>query len=144
MPYSVLVIRRFLILSRKPIGTALGSSCLKSGTGKTSLLRIFMIGDQSKYSCLHHNTLFYAFISHILTFSNFLIFPSWGVASLGIWDTVIHGLFSDIVALGKGGHTKGDYCILQGYKFSDFSLISDFFENQENLHKIYQIWSKHR
>ena len=34
VPPSVVVVNHFLILSRKPIGTALGSSCLKSGTGK--------------------------------------------------------------------------------------------------------------
>ena len=32
VPPSVVVVSHFLILSRKPIGTALGSSCLKSGT----------------------------------------------------------------------------------------------------------------
>ena len=58
VPHSVLVISRFLILSRKPIGTALGSSCLKSGTSKTSLFVIFMISDQSTFTCLHHNTQF--------------------------------------------------------------------------------------
>ena len=82
MPHSVLVISRFLILSRKPIRTALGSSCLKSGTGKISLFVIFMILDQCTYPCLHHTTQFYAFISQNLTFSNFLIFRDWGVASL--------------------------------------------------------------
>ena len=81
MPHSVLVISRFLILSRKPIGTALGSSCLKAETGKTGLFVILMVSDQCTYTCLHNTTQFYAFISHILTFSNFLSFPDSGVAS---------------------------------------------------------------
>ena len=42
------------------IGTALESSCLKAGTDITGLVLILMISD--------HNTQFYAFISHILTF----------------------------------------------------------------------------
>ena len=37
VPPNVLVISHFLILSMKFIGTALGSSCLKSGTGKTGI-----------------------------------------------------------------------------------------------------------
>ena len=61
----------FLILSRKPIGTALESSCLKAGTDIKGLVLIFMISDQCTYTCLHHNTPFYAFISHILTFVRF-------------------------------------------------------------------------
>ena len=32
---------------------------------------------------------------------------------------------------------------VQGCQFSDFSLISDFFQNKGNWHKIDQIWSKH-
>ena len=33
--------------------------------------------------------------------------------------------------------------MFQGCQFSDFSLISDFFENKGNRHTIDQIWSKH-
>ena len=68
VPPSIVVVNHFLILSRKPIGTALGSSCSKSGTGKTYLLLMLMISDQCTYTCLHHNTPFYAFISYILIF----------------------------------------------------------------------------
>ena len=42
-----------------------------------------MISDQCTYTCLHHNTPFYAFISHILTFVSFPdFFYDWRVASL--------------------------------------------------------------
>ena len=68
------LIIHFLILSRKPIGTALESSCLKAGTDITGLVLILMISDQSTYTCLHHNTPFYAFVSHILTFVRFTDF----------------------------------------------------------------------
>ena len=43
VPPSVVMVSHFLTLSRKPIGTALGNSCLKSGTGKTGLVLILMI-----------------------------------------------------------------------------------------------------
>ena len=76
MPPSVVVINHSLILSRKPAGTALGSSCLKAGTGKTGLVLIFTIQDKYTYICLHPNTPFYEFISHILTFVRFPDF-SW-------------------------------------------------------------------
>ena len=72
-------------LSRKPIRTALESSCLKAGTDitlLTGLVLILMISDQCTYTCLHHNTPFYAFISHILTLVRLLIFYDWRVASL--------------------------------------------------------------
>ena len=69
------LISHLLILSRKPIGTVLESSCL---------VLILMRWDQCTYTCLHHNTPFYAFISHILTFVRFLILHDWirRVASL--------------------------------------------------------------
>ena len=53
------------------MGTALESSCLKAGTDITGLVVILMISDQCKYTCLHHNTTFYAFIGHILIFVRF-------------------------------------------------------------------------
>ena len=71
VPPIVVVVSHFLILSRKPIGIALGSSCLKSGTGKTGFVLILMISDQCTFTCLHDNTPFCAFISHILTFAKF-------------------------------------------------------------------------
>ena len=37
----------------------------------TGLVLILMISDQCTYTCLHHNTPFYAFINHILTFVRF-------------------------------------------------------------------------
>ena len=80
VPPSVLVISHFLILSRRPIGTALGSSCLKAGTDITGLVLILMISDQWTYTCFHHNTPFYAFISYILTcvrFPDFFIIGEW-------------------------------------------------------------------
>ena len=45
VPPSVEVVSDFLILSRNPNGTALGSSCLKSGTGKTGFALIIMMSD---------------------------------------------------------------------------------------------------
>ena len=66
------------MLSRKPIGTALTSLCQKAGTDKTGyeagtdktgLDLILMI-----YTCLQHNTQFYAFIGRILTFVRFSFF----------------------------------------------------------------------
>ena len=74
VPLSDVVVSHFLILSRKPIRTALGSSCLKAGTCKTGFVLILMISDQWTYTCLHHNTPFYAFISQILIFDNFFDF----------------------------------------------------------------------
>ena len=71
VPPSVVVISHFLILSMKPIGSTLGSSCLKAGTSKTGLVLILMISDQCTYTFLHHNTTFYEFINHILTFVRF-------------------------------------------------------------------------
>ena len=65
------LISHFLILSRKPIGTALESSCWKARTDITGLVLILMISDQCTYTCLHHSTPFYAYISHILTFVRF-------------------------------------------------------------------------
>ena len=44
---------------------------LLKGTDITGLVLILMISDQCTYTCLHHNTPFYAFISHILTFIRF-------------------------------------------------------------------------
>ena len=81
------MVNHFLISSRKPIGTALGSSCFKSGTGKTGLLLILMISDQCTYTCLHHNTLFYAFISYILIFDKFSRF-----CLIGEWHLCINEL----------------------------------------------------
>ena len=78
------MISHFLILSKKYIGTVLGSSCLKAGTGKIGLVLILMISDQWTYTCWHHNTAFYAVISHILTLGRFLDFSWLGVASLVI------------------------------------------------------------
>ena len=46
-------------------------SHLKAGTDITDLDLILMISDQCTYTCLHHNTPCYAFISHILTFVRF-------------------------------------------------------------------------
>ena len=56
------LISQFLILNRKPIGTALESTCLKGGTDITGLVLILMISDQFTYTCLHHNTVFFAFV----------------------------------------------------------------------------------
>ena len=66
----------FLILSRKSIETTLGSSCLKSGAGKTGLLLTLMISDQCRYTSLHHKTPLYAFISYIFIFAKFPDFCS--------------------------------------------------------------------
>ena len=78
------LISHFLILSRKPIGIALESSCLKAGTDRsiTGLVLILVISNQCTYTCLHDNTPFYVFISHILTFVRFPEFYDWRVASL--------------------------------------------------------------
>ena len=84
MPSSVVVISHFLILSRKPIGTALGGSCLKAGTCKTGLVLILMISDQCAYTCSHHNTPFYVFNNHILTFVRF---PDFSLLGSGISET---------------------------------------------------------
>ena len=65
------LINHFLILSRKTIGTALESSCLKERTDITGLVLILMISDQCTYTFLHHSTPFHAFISHLLTFVRF-------------------------------------------------------------------------
>ena len=54
------------------------SCCLKAGTDITGLVLILMISDQCTYTCLHHNTPLYAFISKILT----MIVYDWIVASL--------------------------------------------------------------
>ena len=79
---SVVVISHFLILSSKPIGTALGSSCfyscLKAGTGNIGLVLILMVSDQWTYTSLHHNTPCFWHLA------DFLIFPDRGVASLCI------------------------------------------------------------
>ena len=69
VPPSAVGVSHFLILSRKPNGTALESSCLKAGTDTTVLT--LMISDQCTYTCLHNNTPFYAFIRHILTVFKF-------------------------------------------------------------------------
>ena len=82
VPPSVVVANYFLILTRKPTGTVLGGSCLKSGTGKTGLLLIQIISDQCTYTCLPHTTPFYAFISYILIFAKF---PDWGLASVALF-----------------------------------------------------------
>ena len=84
VPPSVVVVSHFLVLSRKPIGTALEISCLKAGTDITGLVLILMISDQCTYTCLHHNIPFYASISHILTFARFPDFCDWRVASLHV------------------------------------------------------------
>ena len=57
---------------------------LKAGTDITGLVLILMISDQCTYTCLHHNTPFYAFISNILTFVRFPDFFYWRVASLNV------------------------------------------------------------
>ena len=76
------LISHFLILSRKPIQSALESSCLKEGTDITGLVLI-LISDQCTYTCLHHNTPLYVSINHILTFVRFAdFFYDWRVASL--------------------------------------------------------------
>ena len=83
VPPIVVVVSHFLVLSRKPIGSALGSSCLKSGIGKTGFVLILMMYIYNAH-LLGYTTIlyFYVFISHILTLSNFLIFHDRGVASL--------------------------------------------------------------
>ena len=44
-----------------------------------------MISDQCTYTCLHHSTPFYAFVSHILTLVRFPdFFYDWRVASLPV------------------------------------------------------------
>ena len=53
VPPSVLVINHFLILSRKTIGSALGSSCLKQEQVKQVFV-ILIISDTG----LHHDTPF--------------------------------------------------------------------------------------
>ena len=61
-------------LSRKPIGTVLGSSCLKAGTGKIGLVLILIILDQCTNTCLHYKSPYYALalhISHLLIFVRF-------------------------------------------------------------------------
>ena len=92
------IISHFLILSRKPIGTALESSCLKSGTDITGLVLILMISDQCTYTCVHHNTPFYALISHILTL-NFVRFPDLLWLESGICENILLIILS-ICALG--------------------------------------------
>ena len=43
----------------------------------TGLVLILMISDQCTYTCLHHNTPFYAFVTHILVrFPDFLCLES--------------------------------------------------------------------
>ena len=88
------LISHFLILSRKPIGTALESSFFKAGTGKTGLDLILMISDQCTYTCLHHNTPSYTFISHILTFVRF---PD--VFMIGEWH-LCH-IYTSVFHVGK-------------------------------------------
>ena len=68
VPPSVVVVSCFLILSRKPTGTALGSSCLKSGTDKTGFVVILMMSDQVHIYLITLKTQIYAFKSHILIF----------------------------------------------------------------------------
>ena len=45
VPPSVIVESYFLTLSRKSIGTALGSSCLKSGSGKSGYVFVLSMSD---------------------------------------------------------------------------------------------------
>ena len=68
----------------------LESSCLKAGTGITDLVSILMVSDQWTYTCLHHNTPFYAFINHILTQGRFPDF-SWfgGGISVDLYGRII-------------------------------------------------------
>ena len=78
VPPSVLVISHFLILSRKSIGTALGSSCLKSGTGKTGICDL----DDIRSMHLHLFTPQYSILSIYSLHFDIFKFPDWGVASL--------------------------------------------------------------
>ena len=78
----VVMVNHFLILSRKPIETTLGSSCLKSGTGK-------QVYFWSWWYQISAHILVYTIILHFMhllaTFwylPNFLIFPDRGLAYL--------------------------------------------------------------
>ena len=125
--WCYLVLSHFLIWSRKPIGSTLGSSCLKSGTGKTSSFVIFMIWDQSTYTYLHHNTPFYAFISHILTFFIFPVF-SW----LGSGISGFTFLFNR-VPTAQGKHGKWQKKSLSRKTQGIWKFCQNNRENTENL-----------
>ena len=125
------LISHFLIISRKPIGTVLESSCLQAGTDIIGLVLILMISDQCTYACLHHNTPFYACISHILTFVRFpVFFYDWRVASQSNSPITVNLNLCEIVQFRKlaicfqGSKTHSD-SLLKWY-FSHFLEISYF------------------
>ena len=62
---------------RSVLGLHWGVPAKKKELVKTCLLSILMISDQCTYTCLRHDTPFYAFNSDILTFAKFPDFPDW-------------------------------------------------------------------